>query len=124
MIARLLSVMSSHPGLIIEQVESYAGLVQSEAKDFSQQVLRRLIATVIFFLATFSCILLAAIALLFWAVNQNQLWLLVLVPFVFGVISVGAYSKITDPNSSAPFSLIRAQMLADARMLKHAVQAP
>jgi ABC-type transport system involved in cytochrome c biogenesis permease subunit len=124
MLARLLAVVSSHPGLIFDHIENYAGLVQSEAREYKRVVIKRLITTAIFSVATFACVLLVAISLMLWAVNQNQLWVLVAVPFVFGIISVGAYASMSDKSDAPPFSNIRAQALADARMLKQAARIP
>jgi hypothetical protein len=123
MLARLLSVISSQPGLVLDHIESYVGLVQSEAREYKQAVTRRLIAAAIFSIAAFASVLLFAIALMLWAVNHNQLWVLVAVPFAFGVISVSAYVSMSGKAAGAPFENIRAQALADARMLKQAVQS-
>lgn len=124
MLARLLSIISSQPGLVLDHVESYLYLAQSEAREYKRVVTRKLIAAAIFSFAVFASVLLLAIALMLWAVNQDQIWVLVAVPFVFGIISVGAYASMADIGAADPFKNIRAQALADAQMLKQAVQTP
>jgi uncharacterized membrane protein YqjE len=124
MLARLLAAISSHPNLVLDHIESYVRLVQAEAQEYKQVIIRRFLAAAVFTVAASACVLLVSIAIMLWAVNQNQLWVLVAIPFVFGVIATAAYVHMSDKGAAVPFENVRAQAIEDARILKQATHAP
>jgi uncharacterized membrane protein YqjE len=122
MLARLVALITTHPDLLIEHAESYVDLLQEEAREYRQQLRRTLIVAGALSLAVFSGIFLTAIAAMLWAVNQNQMWILLAVPATFLIIALVAYLRLSSSAKAKSFTSFRTQVLADASALKQAMR--
>jgi hypothetical protein len=122
-LARLVAIIASHPHLLIEQAESYANLLQAEALEYRQQLKRSLIAISICLLTVVGGLLMVAIAVMLWAVHQNQMWVLLAVPAAFFTVALLAYLRLSGAPKMQSFTNLRAQASADARALKQAIQS-
>ena len=114
----IFSVLVSRPELVMEHVAGYAALVQEEASSVGTEVAKRAIA----WAACASCALvflvLAGVAVMLGAVQDQFSWALVLVPAVPLVVALVSFSIARQRLPAKAFADLRAQLDADAQVLR------
>ncbi len=124
MIARLVRVVTQHPELLLDYASGYVDLMQIEALNYKRYVEQKFYFAVAFAALGLVSLLLSAIGLMIWAVVSNQVWLLIAVPALSILATLIAYQKLASGAPNPAFSQIRAQINADAAMVKHLARAP
>jgi uncharacterized membrane protein YebE (DUF533 family) len=124
MLARLFKVMTTNPEWVLDHVDNYVELLRTDTVAFKQGLVKRFAAMAVFAAALLLSLALGGIAIMLWAVNQNQLWILAVIPTLFAAIAFVAYVSFDSKHSNSLFSKSREQAREDALMLKHAMQTP
>ena len=120
----LFHLATSQPQLLADHVEAYADLVSSELRVATALWKRRFVLRIAGAAALAVALLLAGVAIMFWAVlpvaSMPAPWLLWLVPLVPAVGGV-ACSWLAGPDAAGQnFALLRRQWAADRAMLREA----
>jgi hypothetical protein len=123
MIHPLFRLLVSEPQMLADHVEAYAELVTEEVGAVATRIKRRLLMQAISVFAIVFAVLLAAIALMLWAVapvdGMRAPWMLIVVPAVPAVLAIGCYFGARKPaDDTHGMKAIREQFAADAAMLR------
>jgi hypothetical protein len=124
MLARLFKVMTMNPEWVLDHVDNYVELLRTDTVAFKQGLVKRFAAMAVFAAALLLSLALGGIAIMLWAVNQNQLWILAVIPTLFAAIALVAYISFDSKRDDSLFSKSREQAREDALMLKQAMQTP
>jgi Putative Actinobacterial Holin-X, holin superfamily III len=124
MLARLFKVITTNPDWVLDHVDNYVELLRTDTVAFKQGLAKRLLAMGIFVAALLLSLALGGMALMSWAVSQNQFWILAVVPILFAAVALIAYISFDSKRDDSLFSKSREQAREDALMLKQAMQTP
>jgi hypothetical protein len=118
MLHPIFSVLMSKPELVMEHVAGYAALVRDEASSAGLQVAKRAIAWGVTLISTLLFLILAGMAVMLGAVNDRFHWALVLVPGIALVTAIVAFAVARKPLPEKAFGELKAQLDADAQVLR------
>lgn len=118
MVHPIFSVLISKPELVLEHVAGYAALVRDEASSAGLLVARRAIAWGVTLVALLLFLVLAGVAVMLGAVNDRFHWTLVLVPGIALATAVAAFMVARRPLPEKAFGELKAQIDADAQVLR------
>lgn len=118
MVHPIFSVLISKPELVLEHVAGYAALVRDEASSAGVLVAKRAIAWGVTLVALLLFLVLAGVAVMLGAVNDRFHWALVLVPGIALATAVAAFMVARKPLPEKAFGELKAQIDADAQVLR------
>lgn len=118
MVHPIFSVLISKPELVLEHVAGYAALVRDEASSAGVLVAKRAIAWGVTLVALLLFLVLAGTAVMLGAVNDRFHWTLVLVPGIALATAVAAFMVARKPLPEKAFGELKAQIDADAQVLR------
>ena len=118
MVHPIFSVLISKPELVMEHVAGYAALVRDEASTAGVQVAKRAIAWGVTLVSLLLFLILAGVALMLGAVNDRFHWALVVVPAIALVTAIAAFMVARKPLPDRAFGELKAQLDADAQVLR------
>jgi hypothetical protein len=114
----IFSVLVRRPELVMEHVAGYAALAQEEASSVGLEVAKRAIAWAACALGALVFLMLGGVALMLGALHGQFHWALVLVPVVPLAGSVIAWTIARQRLPAKAFAELRAQLDADAQVLR------
>ncbi|MBC7605165.1 MAG: phage holin family protein [Ramlibacter sp.] len=118
MVHPVFTVLITRPELVMDHVAGYAALVQEEASSLGVHVAQRVLAWCIAIVALLVFLVLAGVAVMLGAMNDEFSWALVLTPvaaLVVGLVAV-AFAKRKLPSKG--FTELKAQLDADSQALR------
>jgi hypothetical protein len=118
MLHPIFSLLIKRPELVIDHVAGYAALVQEEASSVGTEMAKRAIAWVVTLFGLLIFLLLAGVAAMLGVMQGEFHWILVVVPGIALVISVGAWSIARQRLPAKAFTELKAQLDADAQALR------
>jgi peptidoglycan/LPS O-acetylase OafA/YrhL len=120
MVHPIFSVLITRPELVVDHVAGYAALVQEEASTVGLEVAKRAVAWGVAVIGLLVFLILAGVAVMLGAVQQEFHWALVIVPGVALAVAVAAWAVARQRLPSKAFTELRAQLDADAQALRAA----
>jgi len=118
MLHPIFSLLIKRPELVIDHVAGYAALVQEEASSVGTEVAKRAIAWVVTLFGLLIFLVLAGVAAMLGVMQGEFHWILVVVPAIALVLSVGAWSVARQRLPAKAFTELKAQLDADAQALR------
>jgi hypothetical protein len=118
MVHPIFSVLITKPGLVVEHVAGYAALVREEASTVGMEVAKRAIAWAVTLLAFLVFLVLAGVAVMLGAIEEQFHWAFVLVPAVALAISAAAFTVARQRLPEKAVTELKAQLDADAQALR------
>jgi uncharacterized membrane protein len=118
MIHPIFSLLISRPHLVMDHVAAYAALVQEEASSAGADVAKRAIAWAAAAVAFLIFLILAGVAVMLGAVQDEFHWTLVAVPAVPLIVSIIAFIVGRQHVPAKAFAELKAQLDADAHALR------
>ena len=118
MVHPIFSVLITRPELVMDHVAGYAALVQEEASSVGLEVARRAIAWGIAVLGLIVFLVLAGVAVMLGAMQDEFHWALVITPGVALAVCVIAWSIARQKLPARAFTELKAQLDADAQALR------
>jgi hypothetical protein len=118
MLHPIFSLLIKRPELVIDHVAGYAALVQEEASSVGTEMAKRAIAWVVTLFGLLIFLVLAGVAAMLGVMQGEFHWILVIVPGIALVISVGAWNVARQRLPAKAFTELKAQLDADAQALR------
>ena len=118
MVHPIFSVLITKPGLVMEHVAGYAALMREEASTVGLEVAKRAIAWAVTLFAFLVFLILAGVAVMLGAIEEQFHWAFVLVPAVALAISAAAFTVARKRLPEKAFTELKAQLDADAQALR------
>lgn len=118
MVHPIFSVLITRPELVMDHVAGYAALVQEEASSVGLEVAKRVIAWGIAVLGLIVFLVLAGVAVMLGAMQDEFHWALVVTPAVALAVCVIAWSIARQKLPARAFTELKAQLDADAQALR------
>jgi len=118
MVHPIFSVLITRPELVMDHVAGYAALVQEEASSVGLEVARRAIAWGVAVLGLIVFLVLAGVAVMLGAMQDEFHWALVLTPAAALVVCLLAWSVARQKLPARAFAELKAQLDADAQALR------
>jgi hypothetical protein len=118
MLHPIFALLIKRPELVIDHVAGYAALVQEEASSVGTEVAKRAIAWAVTLFGLLIFLVLAGVAAMLGVMQGEFHWILVVVPGIALVISVGAWSVARQRLPAKAFTELKAQIDADAQALR------
>lgn len=114
----IFSVLISRPELVMDHVAGYAALVQEEASSVGTEVTKRAIAWAVAAFCMLVFLVLAGVAIMLGALHGDFHWALVVVPGAVLVLGILAFNKARQRLPAKAFAELKAQLDADAQVLR------
>jgi protein-S-isoprenylcysteine O-methyltransferase Ste14 len=114
----IFSVLVSRPELVIDHVAGYATLVQEEATSVGTEVAKRAIAWAAAAVGALLFLVFTGIAVMLGAMHEAFHWTLVVVPAIPLVAAAVAFSIARKSMPAKAFAELKAQLDADAQVLR------
>jgi hypothetical protein len=118
MVHPIFSVLITKPGLVVEHVAGYAALMREEASSVGMEVAKRAVAWAVTLFAFLVFLILAGVAVMLGAIEDQFHWAFVLVPAVALAISAAAFTVARKRLPEKAFTELKAQLDADAQALR------
>ena len=118
MLHPIFSVLISKPELVMEHVAGYATLVRDEASTAGVQVAKRAIAWGVTLVSVLLFLVLAGVAVMLGAMGDRFHWALLVVPGIALATAVAAFLVARKPLPDKAFGELKAQLDADAELLR------
>jgi peptidoglycan/LPS O-acetylase OafA/YrhL len=118
MVHPIFSVLVAKPELLMEHVAGYASLVRDEASTVGREVARRAVAWGVTLFALLVFLILAGVAAMLAAVQDQFHWAFVIVPALALALAVAAFLEARKPLPQKAFTELKAQLDADAEALR------
>lgn len=118
MVHPIFSVLISRPELVVDHVAGYAALAREEASSVGTEVARRAIAWAVAVLGFGMFLVLTGVAAMLAAMHERFHMALVLVPGIALAVSIGAWTVARKRLPEKAFSELKAQLEADAQVLR------
>jgi hypothetical protein len=118
MIHPIFSVLINRPELVMDHVAGYAALVQEEASSVGSEVVKRVIAWTVVVVGLLVFLVLAGVAVMLGAMQDQFHLSLVLVPAAPLAISFIAWTVARQRLPAKAFTELKAQLDADAHALR------
>ena len=114
----IFSVLVSRPELVMDHVAGYAALVQEEATSAGTEVAKRAAAWAVCGVGARLLLVFAGVAVMRGAMLGEFHWALGLVPAIPLVLAAAAFAKARRPMPAKAFAELKAQLDADAQVLR------
>jgi hypothetical protein len=114
----IISVLITKPELVMEHVAGYAALMREEASTVGTEVAKRAIAWGVTLFAFLVFLILAGVAAMLAAVQDQFHWAFVIVPAIALGISIAAFTVARKRLPEKAFTELKAQLDADAQALR------
>lgn len=114
----IFSVLVTKPELVMEHMAGYASLVRDEASSVGIEVAKRAVAWAVTLFSLLVFLILAGVAVMLAAVDEQFHWAFVIVPAVALAIALAAFSMARRRLPEKAFSEVKAQLDADAQALR------
>jgi peptidoglycan/LPS O-acetylase OafA/YrhL len=118
MVHPIFSLLITKPELVMEHVAGYASLMREEASSVGLEVAKRAVAWGVTLFAALVFLILAGVAAMLAAMQEQFHWALVLVPLVPLAIAVAAFMVARKRLPEKAFGELKAQLDADAQALR------
>ena len=118
MVHPIFSLLITKPELVMEHVAGYASLMREEASSVGLEVAKRAVAWGVTLFAALVFLILAGVAAMLAAMQDQFHWALVLVPLVPLAIAVAAFMVARKRLPEKAFGELKAQLDADAQALR------
>ena len=118
MLHPIFSVLVSKPDLVMEHVAGYASLMREEASSVGLEVAKRAVAWGVTLFAALVFLILAGVAVMLAAIQDQFHWAFVLVPAAALAIAAAGFSVARKPLPEKAFTELKAQLDADAQALR------
>ena len=118
MVHPIFSVLITKPELVMEHVAGYASLMRDEASSVGLEVAKRAIAWGVTLFSLLVFLILAGVAAMLAAVQDQFHWVFLLVPAVALALAVAGFLVARKPLPEKAFSELKAQLDADAQALR------
>jgi hypothetical protein len=118
MVHPIFSVLISKPELVMEHAAGYAALMREEASSVGTEVAKRAIAWGVTLFSLLLFLILAGVAVMLGAVQDQFHWSFVIVPGIALAIAVAAFLQARKRLPEKAFTELKAQLDADAQALR------
>jgi peptidoglycan/LPS O-acetylase OafA/YrhL len=118
MVHPIFSLLITKPELVMEHVAGYASLMREEASSVGLEVAKRAVAWGVTLFAALVFLILAGVAAMLAAMQDQFHWAFVLVPLVPLAIAVAAFMVARKRLPEKAFGELKAQLDADAQALR------
>jgi uncharacterized membrane protein YqjE len=118
MVHPIFTVLIAKPELVMEHVAGYASLMRDEASSVGREVALRAVAWGVTLFALLVFLILAGVAIMMAAVQDQFSWAFVLVPAFALVLAVVGFTVARKPLPEKAFGELKAQLDADAKALR------
>ena len=118
MVHPIFSVLIAKPELVMEHVAGYASLMRDEASSVGREVAVRAVAWGITLFSLLVFLILAGVAVMMAAVQEQFYWSFVFVPAVALALAVIGFLVARKPLPEKAFGELKAQLDADAKALR------
>lgn len=118
MVHPIFSVLITKPELVMEHVAGYAALMREEASSVGIEVAKRAVAWAVTLFALLVFLILAGVAAMLAAVQDQFHWAFVIVPAIALAISGAAFTVARKRLPEKAFTELKAQLDADAQALR------
>jgi hypothetical protein len=118
MVHPIFSVLITKPELVMEHVAGYASLMRDEASSVGLEVAKRAIAWGVTLFAALVFLILAGVAAMLAAVQDQFSWAFLLVPAIPLALSIAAFTVARKRLPEKAFTELKAQLDADAKALR------
>jgi hypothetical protein len=118
MLHPIFSVLISKPELVMEHVAGYASLMREEASSVGVEVAKRAVAWGVALFAGLVFLILAGVAAMLGAIQDQFHWAFILVPGVALAIAIAGFVVARKPLPEKAFTELKAQLDADAQALR------
>ncbi len=118
MVHPIFSVLIAKPELVMEHVAGYASLMRDEASSLGREVAMRAVAWGVTLFSLLVFLILAGVAVMLGATQEEFHWALVVVPLVALGLAVIGFLVARKPLPEKAFSELKAQLDADAKALR------
>ena len=118
MLHPIFSVLVTKPELVMEHVAGYASLMREEASTVGRGVAMRAVAWGVTLFSLLVFLILAGVAAMLAAVQEQFSWAFVIVPAIALALAAVAFSVARKPLPEKAFTELKAQLDADAKALR------
>ena len=118
MVHPIFSGLIAKPELVMEHVAGYASLMRDEASSLGREVAMRAVAWGVTLFSLLVFLILAGVAVMLGATQEEFHWALVVVPLVALGLAVIGFLVARKPLPEKAFSELKAQLDADAKALR------
>jgi hypothetical protein len=118
MVHPIFSVLITKPELVMEHVAGYASLMRQEASSVGLEVTKRAIAWGVTLFSLLVFLILAGVAAMLAAVQEQFHWAFLLVPAIALALAVVGFTIARKPLPEKAFTELKAQLDADAQALR------
>ena len=122
MIHPLFRLIASEPQMLADHVEAYSDLVGEEVANAAAKWKQQAVAAALVVVLAIVAAVLAGVALMLWAVTPPDTihapWALIVAPLLPALAAVGCWSGAKSADKGQGFAAIKAQLAADAAMLR------
>lgn len=118
MVHPIFSLLITKPELVMEHVAGYASLMREEASSVGLEVAKRAVAWGVTLFAALVFLILAGVAAMLAAMQDQFHWAFVLVPLIPLAISVAGFLVARKRLPEKAFGELKAQLDADAQALR------
>ena len=118
MVHPIFSVLITKPELVMEHVAGYASLMREEASSVGLEVAKRAVAWGVTLFSALVFLILAGVAAMLAAVEDQFSWAFIIVPAIPLVLSIAAFTVARKRLPQKAFTELKAQLDADAQALR------
>jgi hypothetical protein len=118
MVHPIFSVLIAKPDLVMDHVAGYASLVRDEASTVGREVALRAVAWGVTLFSLLVFLILAGVAAMLAAIQDQFHWAFVLVPAFALALAAGGFLVARKPLPQKAFTELKAQLDADAEALR------
>lgn len=118
MLHPIFSVLVSKPELVMDHVAGYASLMREEASSVGLEMAKRAVAWGVTLFAFLVFLILAGVAVMLGAIQDQFHWAFLLVPGIALAISIAGFLQARKRLPEKAFSELKAQIDADAAALR------
>ena len=118
MLHPIFSVLVTKPELVMEHVAGYASLMREEASTVGREVAKRAVAWGVTLFSLLVFLILAGVAAMLAAVQEQFSWAFVIVPAIALALAAIGFSVARKPLPEKAFTELKAQLDADAKALR------
>jgi hypothetical protein len=118
MLHPIFSVLVTRPELVMEHMAGYASLMREEASTVGREVAKRAVAWGVTLFCLLVFLILAGVAAMLAAMQDQFHWAFVIVPAIALVLAAAGFSVARKPLPEKAFTELKAQLDADAKALR------
>jgi hypothetical protein len=118
MVHPIFSVLITKPELVMEHVAGYASLMRQEASSVGLEVTKRAIAWGVTLFSLLVFLILAGVAAMLAAVQDQFHWAFLFVPAIALALAFVGFTVARKPLPEKAFTELKAQLDADAQALR------